>query len=190
MTEYQKREIAKALPTGTNTIGGVNISSPLSSVSNNLAVCLDGNSNAMGDAKSNTPQTGVPVSDWGTTLYFPVYPFAFNGTTWDRLRTMSSKDTTGKALQVGMCHKYLNITGSVQVLAAAGVLHTITVNAGTTTGTITIYDNPAATGTKIASINVIKDLNPFTLIFDCACANGIYVSYDGTVVADLTCTYV
>lgn len=51
---------------------------------------------------------------------------------------------------------YRNLTGNATttVKSGAGTLHLITINNNTTGGTITIYDNTAGSGTKIATIQV------------------------------------
>lgn len=65
---------------------------------------------------------------------------------------------------------YTNITTATTtaVKASSGNLKAIVVNAAVTTGTITIYDNTAASGTKIATITF-----PATLL-----ANQVYIPYN------------
>lgn len=53
-------------------------------------------------------------------------------------------------------NKYRNITGNstVTVKSGNGVIRGISINNNTTGGTVTIYDNTAASGTKIATLEV------------------------------------
>ena len=89
--------------------------------------------------------------------------------------------------------KYKHVTASVQVRAGKGVLHTIVINGLTTAGDITVYDNPAATGEVIAvlhlDITTSVSVQPITLTYDIGCEDGLYFSYDDSVAADLTVSY-
>ena len=60
---------------------------------------------------------------------------------------------------------------AISIESTPGVLHTICINTPAATGTITIYDNTAATGTKIGSITSYASLpNRFT--YDVAFGGG------------------
>ena len=89
--------------------------------------------------------------------------------------------------------QYKHITGSVQVFARRGVLHTIVVNGLTTAGDITVYDNPAAAGNVIAVLHLDPttsiSVQPITLTYDIGCKDGLYFDYDQAIVADLTVSY-
>jgi hypothetical protein len=82
-----------------------------------------------------------------------------------------------------------HITADAQVKSVAGRLHTVTVNAVTTGGVLTIYDNTAESGTVIAVITLVANDKPVTLTYDVLCSTGIYVGFDGTLVADVTVSY-
>lgn len=62
-------------------------------------------------------------------------------------------------------YNYTNITAAAPtttvIATGNGVLHTLTINTPTAAGVITIYDNTAASGTKIATIT-----QPGTLLSD------------------------
>jgi hypothetical protein len=67
------------------------------------------------------------------------------------------------------------------VKSGPGILKKIIVNAATASGVITIYDNTAASGTKIATITHPGTLlqNQYELEFECECATGITVVTSG-----------
>lgn len=85
---------------------------------------------------------------------------------------------------------YENITtdATTVVKSSRGVLHTITINSPVATGTITIYDNTSASGTKIATITVPTAAVPITLIYDVAFWTGLTV-VTGTEVMDVTVAF-
>lgn len=68
-----------------------------------------------------------------------------------------------------------NITTATTTVVSAGpcVLGTVTINT-TAAGTITIYDNTAASGTKIATI-AASPVNGSTFIYNVKCRTGLTV---------------
>lgn len=76
------------------------------------------------------------------------------------------------------------LTSDTQVKASAGFVHTITISqndAAPTAGTIDVYDNTAASGTKIFTWTLTTAVfTPFTVVLDVSCANGIYVDFTTT----------
>jgi hypothetical protein len=82
--------------------------------------------------------------------------------------------------------EYRNIsTATTTVLATGGgILHSLTINA-TAAGTITIYDNTAASGTKIATI-AASAAGPL-FVFDVRFRTGLTVVT--AAASDLTVTY-
>lgn len=93
-------------------------------------------------------------------------------------------------------HRYSSsgvITTDTQVKASAGFVHAVTItptDAAATAGTIDIYDNTSAAGTKIASIYIPAALiAPVTLILDVSCANGIYVDFTTTADVNVAVSY-
>ena len=85
--------------------------------------------------------------------------------------------------------KYLNITGqaTTTVKSGSGILHTICVNTPAATETITIYDNTAASGTKIGTITVFASTNP-CLTYDVNFTTGLTL-VTATASSDLTVSY-
>jgi len=60
-------------------------------------------------------------------------------------------------------------------------------------GDCTIYDNPAAAGNVIGVLHLDPttsiSVQPITFLYDVECLTGLYLDYDGTLVADLTVSY-
>lgn len=73
------------------------------------------------------------------------------------------------------------------VKSGAGVLHCVTVNGLGTTETATVYDNTAASGTKIGTVSVSAVGQ--TGCYDVAFATGLTVVTAGAVAADITVSY-
>lgn len=85
---------------------------------------------------------------------------------------------------------FQNITTSTTttVKSGAGVLHLVNVNTlGTIASTVTIYDNTAGSGTKIATINSLTLSGPFQ--YDIAFSTGLTLVTTGTVAPDITVSY-
>jgi hypothetical protein len=84
--------------------------------------------------------------------------------------------------------KYVNITGTTAVVvkSGAGVLHNITINTPAA-GTITIFDNTSASGTKIGTITVGASSVPVTLQDDVVFQNGLTIV--ASVANDITVSY-
>jgi hypothetical protein len=81
----------------------------------------------------------------------------------------------------------LHITGdaTTSVKSGFGVLHSITFNNPTATETVTIYDNTAASGTKIGTIAVPSSPGPVTLTYDVVFDNGLTI-FTATASSDIT----
>jgi len=88
---------------------------------------------------------------------------------------------------------YAHVAASAQVSAGSCVLHTIVVNGLNTAGDCTVYDNPAAAGNVVAVIHLDPatsiSVQPITLTYDVGCLTGLYLDFDGTLVADLTVSF-
>ena len=86
---------------------------------------------------------------------------------------------------------YLNITGDATtvVKSSGGILHAVTLNAPTATEVITIYDNTAASGTKIATITVPASPVPVTLKYNAHFQTGLTV-VTATATSDITVSFV
>lgn len=83
---------------------------------------------------------------------------------------------------------YTNIinNSTTVVKGMSGVLHSITVNTLGTTPTIQLWDNTAASGTKIGNITPTV---PGTWLFDVTFSTGLTVVTSGTAGADITVCY-
>ena len=117
-------------------------------------------------------------------------PTALKQTTnslWTMLTTLlSGENQTLNRMQVVNNNSYSNITSGATtvVKSAAGHLHSITVNA-TAAGTITIYDNTAASGTKIGTLKA--SIVEGTYTFDVAFATGLTIVTGAA--SDITVSY-
>lgn len=85
---------------------------------------------------------------------------------------------------------YQNITGDATtvVKSSPGLLHCITINAGTATETITIFDNTAASGTKIGTITIPASPQPVTLRYDVEFWTGLTI-VTATATSDITVSF-
>lgn len=88
--------------------------------------------------------------------------------------------------------KYFNINSATTttVKSGAGSLYTITINTPVASATITLYDNTAGSGTKIATITLpstITSLGPMTLNYGVSFATGLTIVTSGAT--DLTASY-
>lgn len=87
-------------------------------------------------------------------------------------------------------YTYRNITTSTTtvVKSGAGVVKNILINSkGTVASVITIYDNTAASGTKIGTIDSLTLSGSFDL--GAVFTTGLTVVTTGTVAPDITVTY-
>lgn len=99
-------------------------------------------------------------------------------------------------------NRYRNITGNstVVVKSGRGVLRTITINNNTTGGNIVLYDNTAASGTKIATISIATPSggllsssgqpSPTVTAYALEFATGLTVVTSGSSGNDITVCYV
>lgn len=87
--------------------------------------------------------------------------------------------------------QFLNIAGAATTVVKAdkGILRAIVINKAVATGVVTVYDNTAASGTKIATITqpaaVVQ--SQATLTYNVRCATGITVVTSAA--DDITVTY-
>jgi hypothetical protein len=93
------------------------------------------------------------------------------------------------AAQQPLVYAYQNITtGTTMTLKSVpGYLHTVFVNTPAATGTITIYDNTAASGTKIGTITSYAS-TPGCFTYDVAFWTGLTV-VTATATADVTVSF-
>lgn len=83
-----------------------------------------------------------------------------------------------------------NITTQTTTLVAtgSGVLHTITFNKPTATGTVAIYNGLDSGGTLLGTITAPTSPQPVTLTYDIAFGVGLAI-VTGTANQDITVTY-
>jgi hypothetical protein len=82
----------------------------------------------------------------------------------------------------------LSANGTTTIKSGSGWLHSITINSkGATGNTATLYDNTAASGTKIATIDTTSQIQ--TLLFDVAFSTGLTIVLATGTSADLTVSY-
>lgn len=83
--------------------------------------------------------------------------------------------------------KYTNITGdtTTTIKTGPGILHCITINAGTATETITIFDSTTGSGTKIGTITIPASPQPVSLFYEVGFGNGLTI-VTATAVSDIT----
>lgn len=153
----------------------------LSVIPNNTAVpatyqvvMIGGNSDGYAEAIDLLPQ---PIGNDGlaSSSFFGPYTstgmLGYNGTSWDRARVIPG--ATGVLATPYSGTKNLALTASAEVKATPGVIGTF-VNTGTTTSpTITVYDNTAASGTVVWSGTLAAGQ---VLPLGMPCGVGIYVA--------------
>ncbi len=88
-------------------------------------------------------------------------------------------------------YSYANITSNTTTVlrTGGGILHAITFNAPVATGTVTIYDNTAGSGTKIGTVTVPASPMPVTLFFDAVFTTGLTI-VTATAAQDMTVTFI
>lgn len=89
---------------------------------------------------------------------------------------------------VGYNYTNITTTATTSIKSGAGFLHSLTINTPVATSVITIYDNIAASGTKIATITIPGTLvgeGPNTAIYDVVYKTGLTIS-TATAASDIT----
>jgi hypothetical protein len=91
-----------------------------------------------------------------------------------------------KNLVASASNKYSNVTTATTtvVKSGSGILERIIINTGASTSTITVYDNTAGSGTKIATAATTAQ---GVLIYGCRFGTGLTVITSST--ADITVVY-
>jgi len=115
--------------------------------------------------------------------------FCFATVIWLGALVLAKAQTFGSPQTVITAYRYLNITGqaTTTVKSGGGILHTICINTPAATETITIYDNTAASGTKIGTITIFASTNP-CLTYDVNFTTGLTL-VTATASSDLTVSY-
>lgn len=90
-------------------------------------------------------------------------------------------------------YSFVNITAAAPtttvVKTGAGILHSITFNTPVATAVVTVYDNTAASGTKIGTFTIPASPMPVTLMYDAAFGTGLTIT-TATAASDITVTYI
>lgn len=111
------------------------------------------------------------------------------------LRTLiAGEDLTNNVLKTEQQFSYKAvIAADAQIKAGAGFLHTVTFScndAAPTAGSIIIYDSLTETGTQIFNHTfTTTPFVPFTLIFDCVFATGLYIGFTTTADVNVSVSY-
>lgn len=118
-----------------------------------------------------------------TTLFsVAAFPYAFDGTNWDRLRTPAS--AVGSLLVEQGPYLLGRATADAQIKGAAGFIHTVSIaplTATPTAGLLTIYNSTAESGTVVYAEWIFATTPGHTVTLDIPCGTGIYVGFDGTL---------
>jgi len=113
------------------------------------------------------------------------------GNEWDRLRTVGDAAPGLGTLRTSPTgHNFSNITSatSTAVMAAAGVLHTITINTVSADGTITLHNDPDSADTPFGIITVVSSgFASVTLHYDIYLSAGLYIVTSSAV--NITVSY-
>lgn len=99
--------------------------------------------------------------------------------------------TYGSPTLVISAYRFLNIVlaapTTTVVKSGSGILHTVCINTPAATGTLTLYDNTAASGTKIGTITAFASTNP-CFRYDAGFTIGLTI-VTATAANDITVTY-
>ena len=94
------------------------------------------------------------------------------------------------SLFVNSLFSYNNISAATTtvVKSGSGILHSICVNIkGTVASTTTVYDNTAASGNKIATIDSLSALGSY--LYDVEFSTGLTLVTTGTIAPNITVSY-
>ena len=144
----------------------------------------DATNHVLNVAVTGYPSNGIAVKNPTGT---PVYVRPYDGTNYG-----PTGDAAARAVYITDAHySYAHVTGDSAVKSAAGKLHIVNINKCSTGGVLTIYDNTSEGGATIAIIAIATLTNPLPpLIYDIAFSTGLYFGFDGTLVADITVSYI
>lgn len=109
------------------------------------------------------------------------------------LETLAGEDVVNDVMKVEQRYAYSLVAANTAVKSAPGFLHTLTFScndAAPTAGTIDVYDNTAASGTKIFSWTLTTTaFTPCSVIIDTNFATGLYVAFTTTADVNVTVSY-
>ena len=109
------------------------------------------------------------------------------------LETLAGEDVVNDVMKVEQRYAYSLVAANTAVKSAPGFLHSLTFScndAAPTAGTIDVYDNTAASGTKIFSWTLpATAFTPYSVIIDATFATGLYVAFTTTADVNVTVSY-
>jgi len=154
-----------------------------------VTIATDDNVPVSGTVAAGGADSGNPVKTGGK--YNATPPTLTDGNRGDtqldvnaNLKTsmgtlIAGEDLTNNVLKVEQRFSYTNVatTATTVIKASAGFLHAIVINTPLATGSLTIYDNTAGSGTKIATITLPAALvsGAITLTYNCAFGTGLTI---------------
>ena len=107
--------------------------------------------------------------------------------------TFAGEDVVNDVMKVEQRYAYSLVAADTAVKSAPGFLHTLTFScndAAPTAGTIDVYDNTAASGTKIFSWTLTTTpFTPCSVVIDTNFATGLYVAFTTTADVNVTVSY-
>lgn len=109
------------------------------------------------------------------------------------LETLAGEDVVNDVMKVEQRYAYSLVAANTAVKSAPGFLHSLTFScndAAPTAGTIDVYDNTVASGTKIFSWTLpATAFTPCSVIIDATFAIGLYVAFTTTADVNVTVSY-
>lgn len=166
---------------GSAIVGKVGIDQTTPGTTNGVQTLAGSTTTATG----TTSNAGSGVATSAANLPAVAYVYGKNGSVWDPL------DTTTPA-QTYVSNSFLNVaagTATTVVKSGAGTFASVVINTVGIGNTLTIYDNTAASGTKIATINTAAAVAGVPFTFNVAVGTGITCISAGGTGADYTVTY-
>lgn len=149
----------------------------------NLHVVLDTTSTtAVTGTTSNASST---VATTAVNVPTVAYLYGYNGATWDQLNTTTPAQTF-------VSNSFTNVaagTATTVIKSGAGTCASIVINTLGVANTLTVYDNTAGSGTKLATINTAAAVAGIPFTYGAAMSTGITCVSAGGTGADYTVTY-
>jgi hypothetical protein len=109
------------------------------------------------------------------------------------LETLAGEDVVNDVMKVEQRYAYSLVAANTAVKSAPGFLHSLTFSCNKPTpaaGTIDVYDNTVASGTKIFSWTLpATAFTPCSVIIDATFATGLYVAFTTTADVNVTVSY-
>lgn len=160
----------------------------------NTRVALTASNNTGADGFGNGSLGFVVNAGSTTNMLLGMASYGFGGTNWDRFRSIQGDVGTGVGVTAvepaGQLFSNITSATTTTVKSGTGILHRIIVNTLIGSATITVYNNTAGSGSKIATIalpSTITSDQPFELSYDLFFSTGLTIVTSGAT--DLTVTY-